>query len=70
MVVAVVVVGRGGRCDICGGVPVYVLFFVFPLQDLLSDADFEAVFKISREKFKAEPGWRQRHRKKSVMWIQ
>lgn len=39
-------------------------------EDLLSDADFEAVFKISREKFKAEPGWRQRHRKKSVMWIQ
>jgi hypothetical protein len=39
-------------------------------QDLLSDADFEAVFKMSREKFKSEPGWRQRHRKKSVMWIQ
>ena len=47
-----------------------VFFFCFPCQDLLSDADFEAVFKISREKFKAEPGWRQRHRKKSVMWIQ
>ncbi len=69
MVVAVVVVGRGGRCEICGGVSLFVLF-CFPCQDLLSDADFEAVFKITREKFKAEPGWRQRHRKKSVMWIQ
>ncbi len=37
-----------------------------PPQDYLTDADFEALFKMPREKFASEPLWRQKHKKKAL----